>query len=369
MEATSSQPPVVHVSPAYFDPESNVGGGERYAVELAVAMHRRVPTKLITFGPRRQSLRINGLPVEIYRPLFLLENSKINPVSYEFLGELKDARIIHCHQYWTAVTNICQLYALATRKKLFATDLGFRGRNWAHRIKGGRLTTGFLLISYFSAQFYLRYAGKVRVIHGGIDPERFRPLAVPREKRVLFVGRLLPHKGIDHLIKAVDASMELRIIGRAYDPLYFGYLNWLAQGKNVTFKTELDDAELPGEYASATVTVLPSVYRSDNGDVYQQPELLGLTLLESMACGTPAICSDVGAMPEVVQDGLTGFVVPPSDPVRLGDKLRLLLTDPEQAARLGEAGRQRVLDYFTWDKTAERCLQAYAELAPGFAKN
>jgi len=192
---------------------------------------------------------------------------------------------------------------------------------------------------------------------------------VPREKRVLFVGRLLPHKGIDHLIKAVDNTMELRIIGRAYDPLYFGYLNWLAQGKNVTFKTELDDAELPGEYASATVTVLPSVYRSDNGDVYQQPELLGLTLLESMACGTPAICSDVGAMPEVVQDGLTGFVVPPSDPVRLGDKLRLLLADPEQAARLGEAGRQRVLDYFTWDKTAERCLQAYAELAPGFAKN
>lgn len=357
-----SQPRIVHVSPAYFDPESVIGGGERYAVELAVAVNRLIPTKLVTFGPHRQSLTIKGLPIEVYRPPFLLDGSKVNPVSLAFLHELRDARIIHCHQYWTAMTNICQLYALATRKRVFATDLGFRGRNFSHWIKGGRLTAGFLLISFFSAQFYRRYAAKTRVIYGGIDETVFRPMPVPKERRVLFVGRYLPHKGIDDLINAVDEDTELHIVGRPFDTLYFSYLKMLAIGKKVTFKTDLPDDELPAEYSRAAVTVLPSVYKGYAGEHYEQPELLGLTLLESMACETPVICTKVGAMPEVVRDGMTGYVVPPNDPKALGEKLRMLLDHPDKAAAMGQRGRAIVLSHFTWASTAERCVQAYNEL-------
>jgi glycosyltransferase involved in cell wall biosynthesis len=359
----TSIPQIVHVSPAWFDRSSNLGGGERYAVELAAALNRRVPTKLVTFGRERATTSVKGLPVEIYRPLFLVDGSSINPLSLSFWRELQGARIIHCHQYWTMATSLCQLYGKLRRTPVFATDLGFRGRNLARFLRGGRLSAGFLLISFFSARFYRCYAGKTRVIYGGVDTALFRPQPVPRERIVLFVGRLLQHKGIDDLIKAADATVPLRMVGRPYDAPDFSYLRMLAIGKSVTFVTDAADADLPREYARATVTVLPSVYRNAAGELQEQPELLGLTLLESMACGTPVICTNVGGMPEIVRDGSTGYVVPANAPGELGARIQGLLNDPALARAMGERGRELVLEHFTWDRVAERCLEAYRELA------
>ena len=78
-----------------------------------------------------------------------------------------------------------------------------------------------------------------------------------------------------------------------------------------------------------------------------------------MACGTPAVCTDVASMPEVVAHGLTGFVVPPNDPAALRAKLEWLRDHPEDVARLGHAGRQRVLQAFTWPAVVRDCLDAY----------
>jgi glycosyltransferase involved in cell wall biosynthesis len=105
--------------------------------------------------------------------------------------------------------------------------------------------------------------------------------------------------------------------------------------------------------------VLPSVYRTDEGHATLVPELLGQTLLEGMACGTPAICTDVASMPEVVEDGVTGFVVPPNDPARLGERLAWMREHPAVAAAMGAAGRRRVLERFTWSSVVDRCLDAY----------
>jgi glycosyltransferase involved in cell wall biosynthesis len=90
------------------------------------------------------------------------------------------------------------------------------------------------------------------------------------------------------------------------------------------------------------------------------PELLGQTLLEGMACGSAALCTRVASMPEVVNDGVTGFVVPPNNPAALGDRLAWLAAHREQAAAMGLAGRERVLRNFTWDAVVARCLAAYA---------
>ena len=84
--------------------------------------------------------------------------------------------------------------------------------------------------------------------------------------------------------------------------------------------------------------MLPSVYRTVYGDELITPELLGQTLLEGMACGLPAICTDVGPMPEVVSDGVTGFVVPPNDAVALREKLAWLSEHPTEAPRWGAEG-------------------------------
>jgi glycosyltransferase involved in cell wall biosynthesis len=89
------------------------------------------------------------------------------------------------------------------------------------------------------------------------------------------------------------------------------------------------------------------------------PELLGQTLLEAMACGTPVICTRAGSMPEVVEDGSTGFIIEPGDRAALRERLRWLLEHPDAAARMGIEGRRVVLERFQWTRVVERCLDAY----------
>jgi starch synthase len=98
------------------------------------------------------------------------------------------------------------------------------------------------------------------------------------------------------------------------------------------------------------------------GSETRVPELLGLALLEAMACGAPSVCTAVASLPEIVEDGVTGYVVPPNDPTALRAAIRCILDDPARAARMGEAARMRVLDKFTWPAVVRRCLDAYREL-------
>src|SRR5262249_18877513 len=101
------------------------------------------------------------------------------------------------------------------------------------------------------------------------------------------------------------------------------------------------------------------VYRDCYGNESKVPELLGQALLEGMACGIPAICTAVASMPEVVEDWVTGFVVPPNDPVALRHKLCWLPDHPAEALGMGKAGRHRVQEKFTWSAVVQRCLAIY----------
>jgi glycosyltransferase involved in cell wall biosynthesis len=105
---------------------------------------------------------------------------------------------------------------------------------------------------------------------------------------------------------------------------------------------------------------LPSVYRNLYGNETKVPELLGQTLLEGMACGTPAICTEVASMPEIVENGCSGFIVPPNDPSAICSRIAWLREHPEEAAEMGRAARRRVLDKFTWPTVVRRCLEIYA---------
>jgi glycosyltransferase involved in cell wall biosynthesis len=108
--------------------------------------------------------------------------------------------------------------------------------------------------------------------------------------------------------------------------------------------------------------VLPSVYHTPDGGYTPVPELLGQTLLEGMACGRPAICTDVASMPEVVVHEETGLVVREGDPAALRRAIGTLRSNPDTAARFGGAGRQRVLERFQWSHVVDRCLDAYESL-------
>ena len=91
-------------------------------------------------------------------------------------------------------------------------------------------------------------------------------------------------------------------------------------------------------------------------------EGLGTAILDAMALGKPVVATRAGGIPEAVQDGMTGLLVPPRDPQALAEAIRSLLRHPEQAKALGEAGRKRVEQYFTVERMACQTLQAYERI-------
>jgi len=171
----------------------------------------------------------------------------------------------------------------------------------------------------------------------------------------------LRHKGVRYVVEAATPTTPVTLIGQPYDAAYLRELRLLAEGKDVSFRHECRDEELVEAYQQALCVVLPSVYVADDGSETRVPELLGQTLLEGMACGIPAICTDVASMPEVVEDGVTGFVVPPNDAAAIRDRLAWLEAHPEDAARIGQAARRRALEKFDWADVVQRCLAAYGE--------
>jgi glycosyltransferase involved in cell wall biosynthesis len=154
--------------------------------------------------------------------------------------------------------------------------------------------------------------------------------------------------------------MRLEVIGQPYHKEYVARLHTLAEGKNVVFRHNCQDADLTDAYRRAMCIVLPSVYRTCLGDVTGVPELLGQTLLEGMACGAAAICTDVASMPEIVLEGVTGFIVPPNNPQILRERLVWLQDHRKEADLMGAAGRQRVLDQFNWKTVVKHCLELYS---------
>jgi glycosyltransferase involved in cell wall biosynthesis len=179
------------------------------------------------------------------------------------------------------------------------------------------------------------------VIKGGVDAGFFTPPPHPATRdRVLFVGRWLPHKGIDALIEALPDGVQLTVCGQPYSDDYAARLRALAAGRGVEFVSDRDDDGLRELYRSAFAVVLPSVYEDLYGNTYLAPELMGFSLLEGMACGAPAVCSRVGAMPEFVRHGETGYVV--DSAAELRDALTRLAASPSVVQALGADGRAMV---------------------------
>jgi glycosyltransferase involved in cell wall biosynthesis len=194
-----------------------------------------------------------------------------------------------------------------------------------------------------------------------VDLERFSPdPAVTRSATAVFVGRLLPHKGIHDLIEGLPDGIPLDVIGRPHDDRYLRDLEQLARDKPVRFRFDVSDSELVAAYRSALCVVLPSVYRDCYGQSTTVPELLGQTLLEGMACGAPGVATRVASLAEIVTDRVNGLLVPPNDPAALGAALTALVRQPEQARAMGRAARGSVEERFTWDAVVNRCLAIYA---------
>jgi glycosyltransferase involved in cell wall biosynthesis len=208
-------------------------------------------------------------------------------------------------------------------------------------------------------------ATAVRIVFNGTDLRRFSPAAgadgqeLQFGPHMLFACRqLFPRKGIRFLIEAAAQlkprfpDLKVVVAGDGFErPELVAQADSLGIGKDVTFLGWVPNTELPPYYRAAAVSVIPSL-----------EEGFGIPAAEAMGCEVPVVASDAGGLPEVIEDGVTGFVVPRGDSQALAAAIGALLADPDRGKRMGRAGRERALRLFDWDRTAEQFESIYADV-------
>ncbi len=183
-------------------------------------------------------------------------------------------------------------------------------------------------------------SARLMTILNGIDLGRFESVRPDPAGPVVTVARLSPEKDVANLVRAAaiaanraaDFRVEVAGAGPCLDELKQLAAN-LDVSDRVTFLGEVRD--IPALLARARMFVLPS-----------RSEGIPLTVLESMACGLPVVATRVGGLPEVVEEGVTGLLVPPADPAALAAALVATWSDPDRRERMGNAGRGRALKFF-----------------------
>ena len=210
-------------------------------------------------------------------------------------------------------------------------------------------------------------AAKMSVVGLGVDAERFvhadgtafrqrwGELSAPV---VAFIGQQAQHKGVDTLVRAMEQVWQqlpqTRLLIAGARTRFSRQLRRQAnalparQREQVLILDNFDEAEKPLFFAACDMLVYPSEFES-----------FGLAYLEAWACGRPVIGTHTGAIPSVVQDEVDGLLVPPRNASALADAILRLLEDESLRHRLGESGRQKVLEHYTWETVVARFRQVY----------
>ena len=188
------------------------------------------------------------------------------------------------------------------------------------------------------------------------------PHPVNGKFKILFVGRHIERKGICYLIEAAKHlprdQFEIRIVGVGdlTDKLKSQAAE-IEDAAEIIFTGKLSPEELANEYRTANVFTLPAIVDS-KGDT----EGLGVVLIEAMELGLPVVASNVGGIPDVVVDGVSGILVPEKDPEALAGAYRRLAADPGLVKQLLEGAQKRIAECFSWDKIVERQIGVYKKI-------
>ncbi len=319
---------------------------------------------------------------------------RIFAADLEMTAAVGGCTLVHSHTWYTnlaghlakllyGVPHVVTSHSLEPQRPWKAEQLGggYALSSWAERT-AYEAADAIIAVSAASrddvlASYPALDPSGVHVVHNGIDADFFRPVEEtdvldrigvdPTRPAVVFVGRITRQKGVPHLLRA----------GLSFDPrAQIVLLAGAADTPELAAETDTAVAELrahrdavflvsemlPREdvrqvLAHATVFVCPSVY-----------EPLGIVNLEAMASGTAVVASDVGGIPEVVDDGATGLLVhydaadPDAFEAGLARAVNELVGDVERAAAMGAAGRRRAIDEFGWDVAARRTMEIYESL-------
>lgn len=221
---------------------------------------------------------------------------------------------------------------------------------------------------------YMANAERMEIIPCGFNPEEFHPMSKNEareklgigieEKIILSIGRIVPRKGVDNIIRSLRFlkkrfnNIRLLVVGGDINPESGPSSAEIHRLRNIAKEYKVEDKvtfigpkmplELKYYYSAADAFISTPWY-----------EPFGITPLESMACGTPVIGSDVGGIKYTVKNGETGFLVPPKKPLQLARKVTILLMNPLLLKEMQQACIRRVNSFFTWRRVASEMRLAY----------
>ena len=200
---------------------------------------------------------------------------------------------------------------------------------------------------------------------GEVSPQRPSPHPVQGKFKILFVGRHIERKGIRYLIEAAKYlprdQFEIRIVGvgdLTEELKKLASESATPNSAEIIFTGKLSPEALANEYRTANAFTLPAIVDS-KGDT----EGLGVVLIEAMELGLPIVASNVGGIPDVVVNGVSGILVPEKDPQALASAYKRLAAEPELVKQLLAGSRKRIAECFTWDGIIERQIAVYNKLA------
>jgi len=299
-----------------------------------------------------------------------------------------DADLVHSHTWYAnlaghlasllhGIPHVATVHSLEPLRPWKAEQLGggYALSSWAERVSLASASAVVAVSDGMRSDILSVYPEispeRVRVIRNGINTLEYAPDPSadvlekhgvdPERPYVIFVGRITRQKGVPVLLRAaasLDPSAQLVLCAGAADTQELGeevaslVAELQASRTGVLWIPEmLPKPEIIQLLTHALAFVCPSVY-----------EPLGIVNLEAMACSTAVVASRVGGIPEVVDDGVTGLLVPPDDPAALADALNLLLRDPGRAEAMGRAGRERAVTEFSWETVAAQTVTLYKSL-------
>jgi starch synthase len=396
------------------------GGAGVHVAELSAVLRSRADVRVRCFdGPRSPEAESGGVTGYDVPATLTDANPALGTLGVDLAmaGDVAGADVVHSHTWYANlaghlggllhdVPHVATAHSLEPLRPWKAEQLGggYAVSSWAERT-AFLGAAGIIAVSAGMRADVLRVypeldPGKVHVVHNGIDLSGWRRPAAgdpdaertarsrgidPDRPAVVFVGRITRQKGLPYLLRAAAAlPPEVQVVlcaGAPDTPEILAEVRGLvdelrsrrgggdgADAGVVWIEEMLPRDELIAVLAASTVFVCPSVY-----------EPLGIVNLEAMAVGLPVVGTATGGIPEVVEDGVTGLLVPieqsddgtgtPLDPDRfvadLAAALEGVVADPARAAAMGAAGRRRAEEHFAWDAIAERTMDVYRHVLAG----
>jgi glycosyltransferase involved in cell wall biosynthesis len=368
---------------AVVSPIDVIGGAESYSINLAKALSSQTDSVTLFVNSNRKqpnaSLKIEKLTVR-YLKNHILPIDPGNPVSSSLIRALTNGNfdIIHVHQMYSFFNLFSSLVGRAKRIPTVLTDHGGGWRLAAIPYICANFPHAFSAVSKFSLNNMLRFAPNKQTLscisYGGVNTYLFHPAGKNSElyqrifrndKIILCLGRILPHKGIDVVIRAfryLPSNTKLLVVGQILDEEYLRYLKVLSNKfckDRVIFTGSINERELPEYYNICDIFVQGSVNVDYRGQYHRVPELLGLAKLEAMACGKPVVVSTAGGLPEKIVQGENGFIFEQAKDKQLAQHLNMLLSDDLLRTKIGANGLLTIQKDLTWKKVSERNLDFY----------